>query len=84
MELVKRKFINVGSAYGVNICKEAIGERRIDPESSMYDYDDRPIVRGKYYKCLYCRFGLKPKMCEKFACMRNERKDGKSVYFSRL
>ena len=84
MELVKRRFLNIGSTYGSNLCREATDDGRIDPESSMYDYNDRPIRRGEYFKCYHCRFRLKPKICDKFACMRNERKDGVSVYFGRL
>ena len=84
MELVKRRFLNIGSTYGPNLCREATDDGRIDPESSMYDYNDRPIRRGEYFKCYHCRFRLKPKICDKFACMRNERKDGVSVYFDRL
>lgn len=83
MEIVKRKFLNVGSTYGVNVCKEAvfIGE---DPESSKFIYNNRPIGRGGLYKCIFCRFEHKPAMCERFACMKNERKDGKSVFFGRI
>ena len=84
MELVKRRFLNIGSTYGANICCEATEDSRIDPESSMYDYNNRPVKRGEYYKCHHCRFKFKPKVCDKFACMRNERKDGVSAYFDRL
>ena len=82
MEIVKRKFLNVGSTYGINECREAVFERE-DPESAKFIYNDRPLKRGGYLKCIFCRFEHKPHMCEKFACMRSERKDGKSVLFTR-
>ena len=84
MELVTRKFLKIGSTYGTNYVKEAGEDSREDPESSMYDYNNRPISRREYLKCLSCRFRLKPKICEKFACMRNERKDNQSVYFQKI
>ena len=83
MELVKRKFLNIGSTYGVNVCLSA-DEMDEEPESSMYMYNNRPIKRGRYLKCSSCRFKPYPQRCDKFACMRNERKDGKSVFFGRL
>ena len=43
MELVKRKFLNIGSTYGVNVCLSA--EDIDEPESSMYLYNNRPIKR---------------------------------------
>lgn len=83
MEIVKRKFLNVGSNYGRNECREAVFERE-DPESAKFIYNDRPLKRGGYLKCIFCRFEHKPAMCERFACMKNERKDGKSVFFGRI
>ena len=82
MEIVKRKFLNVGSCYGSNVCVEAIAGKD-DPESSKFMYNNRPLKRGGYHKCIFCRFEHKSKLCDKFACMRGERKDGKSVFFSR-
>lgn len=83
MEIVKRKFLNVGSAYGISFCKEAVLGRD-DPESSKFMYNDRTIGRRGFYKCTFCRFEHKPSMCDRFACMKNERKDGKSVFFERI
>jgi len=82
MELVKRKFLNIGSTYGVNVCLSAEDVYR-NPESSMFIYNNRPIVRREYLKCCSCRFQFYPKRCEKFACMRDERKDNISVFFGR-
>lgn len=84
MELVVRKFLKVGSTYGVNYVKDASDIYTGDPESSMYMYNDRPIVRREYLKCMSCRFHHKPEICEKFACTRSERKDNKSIVFSRI
>ena len=83
MEIVKRKFLNVGSTYGVNVCKEAVlgGD---DPDSPKFMYNNRTIGRRGLYKCIFCRFEHKPAMCERFACMKNERKDDKSVFFGRI
>lgn len=83
MEIVKRKFLNIGSIYGVNVCKEAVLGRE-DPDSSQFMYNDRTIGRRGFYKCIFCRFENRPAMCERFACMKNERKDGKSVFFGRI
>jgi len=82
MELVKRKFLNIGSTYGANVCLSA-DTIYSEPESSMYMYNNRPIKRGEFHKCSSCRFKPYPQRCDKFACMKNERKDGKSVYFDR-
>lgn len=84
MELVTRKFLKVGSTYGTNYVQEASDFVVEDPESSMYDYSNRPIVRREYLKCMSCRFRLKPKVCDKFACTCNERKDGKSIIFRKI
>ena len=84
MELVTRKFLKVGTFYGANYVKEASDVVTGDPESSMYLFNDRPIVRREYLKCMYCRFRLKPKVCEKFACTSNERKDNKSIIFCKI
>lgn len=83
MELVKRKFLNVGSTYGANVCQEAVFSED-GPDAPKFMYSNRPIVRGDYYKCIFCRFEHKHAMCERFACMKNERKDGKSVFFGRI
>lgn len=82
MELVKRKFLNIGSCYGVNVCLDAEKRFGDEAETSMFMFNNRPLIRGHFYKCIFCRFQHKP-MCDKFACMRGERKDGKSVYFGR-
>lgn len=84
MELVKRKFLNIGSAYGINVCVDAVCIKGEDPESPKFLYNDRPQKRGEYYKCIFCRFEHKPSMCDRFACMRSERNDGKTVFFSRV
>lgn len=84
MELVTRKFLKVGSTYGVNYVQEASDIVTGDPESSMYIYNNRPIVRREYLKCMYCRFRLKPNVCEKFACTSSERKDNKSIIFRKI
>ena len=84
LELVTRRFLKVGSTHGANYVKEANDIVTGDPESSMFMYNDRPIVRRTYLKCMYCRYRLKPKVCEKFACTRDERKDDKSIIFCRI
>lgn len=84
MELVTRKFLKVGSTYGVNYVRDASEIVTGNPESSMYVYNDRPVVRREYLKCMDCRFRLKPKICEKFACTSAERKDNKSIVFCRI
>ena len=82
MEIVKRKYLNIGSTYGSNLCCEA-NFTRDDPESPKFSYSNRPLKRGGYYKCIFCRFEHKPAMCEKFACIKSERKEGKTVFFGR-
>lgn len=82
MELIKRRYLRVGTFYGMNQCKEYSGYG--DPESSLFLYNARPIVRREYVKCWNCSFKLKTKVCEKFACTKAERKDGKSVYFEKI
>ena len=84
MELVTRKFLKVGSTYGASYVQEASDIVTGDPESSMYIYNNRPIVRREYLKCMSCRYRLKPKVCEKFACTSSERKDGKSIIFRKV
>lgn len=84
MELVTRKFLKVGSTYGTNYVRDASEIVRENPESSMYDFNNRPIVRREYLKCMDCRFRFKPKICEKFACTSSERKDNKSIVFYRI
>ena len=83
MEIVKRKFLNVGSTYGINVCMEAVFSGD-DPDASKFMYNNRKIGRRDFYKCIFCRFEHRPAMCERFACMKNERKDGKSVFFGRI
>ena len=83
MELVKRKYLNIGSTYGVNVCLSA-SELYDEPESSMFMYNNRPVKRGEFYKCSSCRFKHYPERCDKFSCMSNERKDGVSVFFGRI
>lgn len=84
MELIKRREIKIGGTYGSNIVEDATDFWTGDVESSMYMYNDRPIVRGEYLKCMSCRFHHKPKICEKFACTRGERKDGNSIVFKKI
>jgi len=79
MEIVKRKFLNVGSTYGVNVCTAAVSGRE-NLDAPIFVYNRR---RG-LSKCRFCRFVHKPSLCERFACMKNERKDGKSVFFERI
>lgn len=83
MELVKRRQIKIGTVYGGSYCVEACDDV-YDPESSMFMYDNRKPERGGYYKCLNCTLRHRKKGCEKMACLRAERKDGKSVLFNRI
>jgi len=84
MEIAKRKFLNIGSTYGINVCKEAAVLSGEDPDSPKFMYNDRAIGRRGFYKCIFCRFEHKPAICERFACMKDERKDGKSVFFGKI
>lgn len=84
MELIKRREIKIGGTYGMNYVREASDLLTGDVESSMYMYNDRPIVRREYLKCMSCSFHHKPKVCEKFACTSGERKDGKSIVFRKI
>lgn len=56
MEIVKRKFLNVGSTYGINVCKEAAALSGDDPDAPKFMYNNREIGRRGLYKCIFLPF----------------------------
>lgn len=82
MDIVKLREVRIGTIIGMRQCIDA-SRYYEEPESSMYMYNDRPIVKGEYDKCRSCAYRHK-KQCGKIACMSFERKDGKSVIMEKF
>lgn len=70
---------------GPNYCKEAGTYFHGDAEDSLYPELISHQGRQHYVKCQDCayHFCSKRKQCERIACMRDERRDGKSIIMVR-
>lgn len=80
----KRRQIALGSRIRPWVCREAAVLEDRDPEAEKVPFLDIEELdrRGDYVKCDYCAWQHK-KQCYRYACMRKERKDGKSIVMVR-